>query len=85
MVNSIEKPEAGDVFQSYKGKSYMIIGRAIHAETMEEMVIYKSDGEVIFVRPLGMFIGSVEINGNKVPRYRKIWDRNGHSLPESVK
>lgn len=84
-VSSIEKPEAGDVFQSYKGNLYMIIGRAIHAETTEEMVIYKSDGEVVFVRPLNMFIGSVELNGQKVPRYRKVWDRNGHSFPADVK
>lgn len=80
MANRIEKPEAGDVFQSYKGNLYMIVGRAIHAETTEEMVIYKSDGEVIFVRPLTMFIGEVEVDGKKVPRYRKVWDRSGHSL-----
>lgn len=76
---TIQKPEAGDVFQSYKGNLYMIVGRAIHAETLEEMVIYKSDGEVVFVRPLHMFIGSVEFNGEKVLRYHKVWDRNGHS------
>ncbi len=75
----IEKPEAGDVYQSYKGNLYMIMGRAIHTETTEEMVIYKSDGEVTFVRPLNMFLGYVEINGKKVARYHKVWDKNGYS------
>jgi len=84
-IINIEKPEAGDVFQSYKGNLYVIIGRAIHAETTEEMVIYKSDGEVVFVRPLNMFIGSVEQNGQKVPRYRKVWDRSGRSFPATVR
>ena len=82
MLKQIEKPEAGDVFQSYKGNLYMIVGRAIDAETTEEMVIYKSDGEVVFVRSLRMFIGSVELEGKKVPRYRKVWDRKGHSSSE---
>ncbi len=74
-----EKPEAGDVYQSYKGNLYMIIGRAIHAETTEEMVIYKSDGEMTFVRPLSLFLGSVVIDGQTRPRYIKIWDKEGHS------
>lgn len=75
----IEKPEAGDVYQSYKGNLYMIMGRAIHTETTEEMVIYKSDGEVVFVRPLAMFMEEVEIDGKKVARYHKVWDKNGCS------
>lgn len=75
----IEKPQAGDVYQSYKGNLYMIMGRAIHTETTEEMVIYKSDGEVVFVRPLHLFMQDVEINGKKVARYQKVWDKNGYS------
>lgn len=79
MLEPGEKPEAGDVYQSYKGNLYIIIGRAIHAETTEEMVIYKSDGEMMFVRPLKMFQSQVHVDGQDVPRYTKIWDKEGHS------
>ncbi|MEW9667773.1 DUF1653 domain-containing protein [Ammoniphilus sp. 3BR4] len=79
MLEPGEKPEAGDVYQSYKGNLYIIIGRAIHAETTEEMVIYKSDGEMMFVRPLEMFQSLVHVDGQDMPRYKKIWDKEGHS------
>ena len=74
MGKVVEKPEAGSVYKSYKGNLYVIIGRAIHTETSEEMVIYKSDGEITFVRPLTNFMDQVGIEGSFVPRFVKIWD-----------
>jgi len=71
-----EKPEAGDIYESYKGNLYMIMGRAIHTETHEEMVIYKSDGEVVFVRPLMKFLDTVKVDHLEIPRFKKVWDKN---------
>ncbi|HJV45556.1 MAG TPA: DUF1653 domain-containing protein [Bacillota bacterium] len=73
---SNRKPEAGDVYESFKGNLYLIIGRAIHTDTREEMVIYKSDGEVMFVRPLSNFIDSVQVEDKILPRFKKVWDKN---------
>ena len=61
-------------YQHYKGNKYEVIGIARHSETLEKLVIYRAlygDGD-IWARPLAMFIESVEIDGQKVPRFRLI-------------
>lgn len=58
----------------YKGNEYEVIGVAKHSETLEPMVVYKAlygDGG-LWVRPYGMFFETVEINGEKIPRFKKI-------------
>ena len=58
----------------YKGNEYEVIGVAKHSETLEPMVVYKAlygDGG-LWVRPYGMFFETIEINGEKVPRFKKI-------------
>ena len=64
------------IYRHYKNKKlYEVIGIAAHTETDEPMVIYKplyeSEFE-LFVRPYGIFIGSVDINGQIVPRFKMI-------------
>lgn len=59
-------------YQHYKGGVYEVIGVASHSETLEKLVVYKhGDGE-LWVRPLAMFTEMVEVNGQKVSRFRKI-------------
>ena len=58
----------------YKGNEYEVIGVAKHSETLEPMVVYKAlygDGG-LWVRPYGMFFETIEINGEKIPRFKKI-------------
>ena len=59
------------IYQHYKGNKYQVIGIAIHSETLEEMVVYKAlYGErLTWVRPLKMFLETVEINGKIKPRF----------------
>ena len=55
----------------YKGNEYEVVGVAKHSETLEPMVVYKAlygDGG-LWVRPYDMFFETVEINGEKIPRY----------------
>lgn len=54
-----------------------VIGVALHSETEEPMVVYlhpdpiKSKEEnTMWVRPLKMFEEEVEVNGQKVPRFK---------------
>jgi len=58
-------------YQHYKGNFYQVEGIAIHSETEEEMVLYRPlyGAGLLWVRPLQMFLGNVEIEGKKQPRF----------------
>ena len=58
-------------YRHYKGGEYQVIDTAIHSETDELMVVYRPlYGEAkLWVRPLTMFVESVEIDGAMVPRF----------------
>ena len=61
-------------YQHYKGKQYEVLGIAKHSETTEELVVYKAlygEGE-LWVRPVEMFLENVEVDGQKVPRFKYI-------------
>jgi len=61
-------------YQHYKGNFYQVEGLATHSETQEKMVIYRPlYGEgALWVRPLSMFIESVTIKGQAMPRFAYI-------------
>ncbi len=74
------------IYQHYKGGEYELIAVAHHSETLEEMVVYKTlskkegilfEKGSIWVRPLGMFIEEIEIDGKHVPRFRFLYERAG--------
>lgn len=57
----------------FKGGECEVLGVARHSETLEEMVVYKhmsGKEEGLWVRPINMFLEEVEINGQKVPRFK---------------
>lgn len=68
-----EKLQLGK-YEHYKGKQYEVIGIAKHSENLEELVVYRAlYGEHgLWVRPLEMFLGEVEIEGKKIPRFKLI-------------
>ncbi len=55
----------------YKGPEYRVFGTARHSETEEEVVVYQAlYGDYgLWVRPLSMFLESVEVDGQAVPRF----------------
>jgi hypothetical protein len=80
MVNSLI---LGEIYQHYKGKNYIVRDLARHSETLEWMVIYEclyenSEGK-IWVRPLSMFLESVQIENKLTPRFKYIGDQKGHT------
>ncbi len=63
-------------YKHYKGEFYEVIGTARHSETLEELVVYKAlyqpEGENLWVRPLKMFTGEIEIDGKKQKRFELV-------------
>ena len=65
------------VYKHYKGNEYFVLGEALHTETEEEMIIYRlaaiteSDNRV-WARPKKMFLETVEIDGEVIPRFKII-------------
>jgi hypothetical protein len=64
-------PQAGR-YRHYKGKDYVVLGVARHSETREELVVYRQDygDKGLWVRPMSMFLESVEVDGRPVSRFR---------------
>lgn len=80
MVNDLV---LGGVYQHYKGKNYVVIDLARHSESLEWMVIYEClyenpEGK-IWVRPLGMFLENIMVQGKSVPRFKYIGNQKGKS------
>ncbi len=73
---SSEKVIIGADYEHYKGKRYRLHGLAIHSETLEEMVyyecLYENPAGQMWVRPISLFAGQLEVNGKNVERFRKV-------------
>lgn len=64
----------GKKYRHFKGKEYLVLYKATHSETMEELVVYQAlYGERgIWVRPLSMFLEKVERDGKIFYRFEEI-------------
>ena len=64
-------------YKHYKGKEYEVIGIAKHSETLEDLVVYKAlyDEGALWVRPIKMFEEEVEVDGQKVPRFKYLGEK----------
>lgn len=61
----------------FKGHLINVIGEGKHTETEEEMVVYehvdeKTGRKNIWIRPKAMFLEEVQVNGKKMPRFKKL-------------
>ena len=83
-------PQAGEIYQNFKGKLYRIVALATHTETGEQLVIYQAlYGEFqVFARPLSMFLEKVD--AKKYPdaagkdRFMRIPMAEAAALPQPV-
>ena len=64
-------------YQHYKGNYYEVVGEARHSETGEKVVVYRQlyGDFALWVRPKGMFLEQVEVDGKIVPRFRWVQTR----------
>lgn len=61
----------------YKGNEYEVLGVGRHTEKEEYFVVYrvvieKAGAPKIWLRPYDMFIETVEVDGKKIPRFKKV-------------
>ncbi|MDA0676853.1 MAG: DUF1653 domain-containing protein [Chloroflexi bacterium] len=63
-------------YRHYKGNDYTVLDVARHSETLEELVVYRAEyGERgLWVRPMVMFLETVSIDGQTVPRFQRLAD-----------
>jgi hypothetical protein len=59
------------IYRHYKGPQYRVFGVARHSETEQEVVFYQAlyGEQGLWVRPLDMFLESVQVDGEQVPRF----------------
>jgi len=64
------------LYRHYKGNLYEVFMTAQHSETEEWMVVYKAlyGEEGVWVRPYAMFVEKVEVDGQRVERFKKVDD-----------
>lgn len=75
-----QRPQPG-VYRHYKGQLYEVIETALHVDTYQALVVYRAlygEGN-LWVRPRSAFIGDVEIDGVKCPRFQKVEDEDPQS------
>ena len=63
-------------YRHFKGNEYRVLGMAKHSETLEEFVIYEAlydnPESKLWIRPLTMFLETIERNGKKFKRFEYI-------------
>lgn len=66
-------PQPGK-YRHYKGNLYEVIDLARHTETLETLVLYRAlyGDRGLWVRPLAMFLETVEVAGRRLPRFEKV-------------
>ena len=61
-------------YRHFKGGEYEVLGVARHSEGLEDMVVYRPlyNDTGLWVRPLSMFLETVEHEGRTMPRFSPI-------------
>lgn len=62
----------GNIFKHYKGGLYNVIGTGTHTETGEACVIYEDTVGQVWIRPVEMFQGKVEVDGKEINRFERV-------------
>lgn len=61
-------------YRHFKGGEYEVLGTATHSETHEKLVVYRPlyNDTGLWVRPLAMFVETVNHEGKVIPRFTRI-------------
>lgn len=71
-VNCMKSAIVGFRYRHFKGGIYLVTDIAVHSETEEPMVIYKSfdNSDLVWCRPLSMFMS--EVDHEKYPDVKQL-------------
>ena len=71
-VNCMKSAIVGFRYRHFKGGIYLVTDIAVHSESEEPMVIYKSfdDPDLVWCRPLDMFLS--EVDHEKYPDVKQL-------------
>ena len=60
--NKRQIPKVGEIYKHFKGNLYQVVTIAVHTETSDKLVVYKSieNPERVFARPVDMFMSKVD-------------------------
>lgn len=66
------------IYEHFKGNRYEVVQVVKHSETLEHMVVYRAlyGTNETWVRPISMFMGTVERDGAKFPRFKYIGEKS---------
>lgn len=75
------------LYRHYKGNDYYVFQVAQHSETDEYMVVYQYlyDDFGWSVRPLNMFVDTLEVAGEMVPRFSFVRELSANELAAYLK
>lgn len=60
-------------YRHYKGEEYRVLYVATHTETNERLVVYQAaSGSEVWARPVAMFLETVDVDGEMIPRFERI-------------
>ncbi len=64
----------GGKYRHFKGMEYRVLQLAKHSETLEPLVVYQQlyGDNGVWVRPLSMFLETVERDGKHIFRFEEI-------------
>ncbi len=67
------------LYRHYKGTLYRVLGVGCHSETQEWLVAYsrvepKKGNPDIWLRPYDMFVETVAVDGQTIPRFQRVDD-----------
>jgi hypothetical protein len=66
-------------YRHYKGGLYTFIAKAKCSETLQDLVVYQSDGDGdVWVRPLKEFASRVEVDGELKPRFERLKESSAY-------
>ena len=74
--NDLPSLELG-LYEHYKGNRYQVLGVGCNTEAHEYYVVYspehpKADSPEMWLRPYDMFVETIELNGQTIPRFKKL-------------
>jgi hypothetical protein len=74
LAGAAQKVEVGARYEHYKKLTYKVLLLALREEDNEPCVVYQAEyGEhVTFTRPVANWLEMVDVDGQIVPRFRKV-------------